>query len=185
MRLRPARPEPLRPADGGGPDVVRDRSGRRVVRATRVGPGGGVTVDSRSLYKSCPACQIPLNFHLTGRGDSTKKVEIPCWRQMYIEPTYMGGVTALSRSLYKSCPACQIPLIFHLTGHGNSTKKVEIPFWRQLYIERTYMRGVTVDSRRGLSSALWNFHFFPGISTPRKMDVIWNLAGWAGFVERP
>jgi hypothetical protein len=143
MRLRPARPEPLRPADGGGPDVVRDRSGRRVVRATRVGPGGGVTVDSRSLYKSCPACQIPLNFHLTGRGDSTKKVEIPCWRQMYIEPTYMGGVTALSRSLYKSCPACQIPLIFHLTGHGNSTKKVEIPFWRQLYIESTYMRGVT------------------------------------------
>jgi hypothetical protein len=96
-----------------------------------------------------------------------------------------NGVTALSRSLYKSCPACQIPLIFHLTGHGNSTKKVEIPFWRQLYIERTYMRGVTVDSRRGLSSALWNFHFFPGISTPRKMDVIWNLAGWAGFVERP
>jgi hypothetical protein len=146
---------------------------------------GGVTALSRSLYKSCPACQIPLNFHLTGRGDSTKKVEIPCWRQMYIEPTYMGGVTALSRSLYKSCPACQIPLIFHLTGHGNSTKKVEIPFWRQLYIERTYMRGVTVDSRRGLSSALWNFHFFPGISTPRKMDVIWNLAGWAGFVERP
>jgi hypothetical protein len=31
----------------------------------------------------------------------------------------------------------------------------------------------------------WNFHFFRGISTPRKMEVMWNLAGWAGFVERP
>ena len=31
----------------------------------------------------------------------------------------------------------------------------------------------------------WNFHFFLGISMPRKMEVKWNLAGWAGFVERP
>jgi hypothetical protein len=70
-------------------------------------------------------------------------VEIPFWRQLYIEPTYMRGVTVGSRSLYKSCPACQIPHNFHLTGRGDSTKKVEIPFWRQLYIEPTYMGGVT------------------------------------------
>ena len=135
----------------GGPDVTRDRSGRRAVRAPRVCPGGGVT--SRSLYKSCPARQIPHNFHLAGRGDSTKRVEIPCWRQLYIEPTYMVRVTALSRSLYKSCPARRIPLNFHLTGRGDSTKKVEIPWW-----------GRAVE----IPPLAWNFHA-PG--NARRMET--------------
>ena len=39
MRLRPARQS--RYTQMGGPDVTRDRSGRRRVRAPQVGPGGG------------------------------------------------------------------------------------------------------------------------------------------------
>ena len=121
-----------------------------------------------------------------------------------------NGVTADSRSLYKSCPACQIPDNFHLAGHGNSRKKVEIPlfgFWRlQLCTRRrplsrrvvltalpASIRAGAVEDRRaavhrgapGMTHKKWNFHFFLGISMPSKMEVKWNLAGWAGFVERP